>query len=357
MLKAEWKPYRLNFSFEARTSRAVMHVKDTFFIRITDTGRPGADGIGEAPLFAGLSREDDSGYTSRLDNVCHEINNIVSVNDDKYEIDYSKVTDSSIRMGIETAVADLVNNGGGVIYPATEWLAAKEAIEINGLVWMGDRQTMADRINEKIDAGFRCIKIKIGGIDFEDEMMLLGYIRNRFPADVLELRVDANGAFTPDTVMSKLERLYRLGIHSIEQPIRAGQYDAMATICANSPVDIALDEDLIGTTSPDFKEQLLDFIRPRYIILKPAICGGFADADRWIATARRLGIDWWATSALESNIGLNAIAQWTAKHNINRPQGLGTGMLYTNNTASQLDLCRSQLRFDQNAQRQNWDKL
>lgn len=357
MLKAEWKSYRLAFNFEARTSRAVMRVKDTYFIRVTDTERPGVDGIGEAPLFAGLSREDDAGYSSRLDRICREINNIVTVNQGHYELDRCAVQDSSIRMGLETAFGDLENGGRGVIFAGSRLLDGNYSIGINGLVWMGDKDTMFGRIREKIEAGFRCIKLKIGGIDFEDELSLLGYIRSLFPADVLELRVDANGAFKPAETLGKIERLSRFGIHSIEQPIRAGQYDEMARVCADSPIDVALDEELIGTTTDDFKEQLLTFIRPRYIILKPALCGGFADADRWIATARRLGIGSWATSALESNIGLNAIAQWTALHEPEISQGLGTGALYTNNTSSQLELRGPRLHFVPAAERCDWKQL
>lgn len=354
MLTAEWKPYRLVFNFEARTSRAVMRVKDTYFIRVTDSTRPSADGIGEAPLFAGLSREDDAGYTSRLDRICREIDNIVTVCQGHYELDRCAVQDSSIRMGLETAFGDLENGGRGVIFAGSRLLDGAYSIGINGLVWMGDKDTMLGRIREKIETGFRCIKLKIGGIDFEDELSLLGYIRRRFPADILELRVDTNGAFQPAEALGKIERLSKFGIHSIEQPIRAGQYDEIARICAESPINVALDEELIGTTTDDFKEQLLTFIRPQYIILKPALCGGFADADNWIATARRLGIGSWATSALESNIGLNAIAQWTALNEPEIPQGLGTGALYTNNTSSQLELRGPRLHYVPTAERYDW---
>ena len=343
MLKASWRPYRLNFNFEARTSRAVMHVKDTYFLCIKDDERPGVYGIGEVPLFRGLSAEDTPYFEAILDEACRTME--------------WRQAPSSVRMGFETALADFANGGRGIIFPGSKWLSGEDGIVINGLIWMGDRETMFGRIQQKLDRGFRCLKLKIGGIDLDDELALLKYIRSRFPADVLELRADANGAFTPENALARLEKLSQFGLHSIEQPIRAGQPEAMARVCALSPVPVALDEELIGITSDDIKAQMLGLIKPQYISLKPALCGGFAEADRWIETATGTGIGWWATSALESNIGLNAIAQWVAAKRPSLPQGLGTGALYTNNTKSQLKLVGQNLYFNPQAGRANPIKL
>ena len=320
MLTARWRPYRLDFNFEARTSRAVMYVKDTYFLCVEDDSRPGVCGIGEVPLFRGLSAEDTPDFESVLDKAC-------------LTMDWAQAP-SSVRMGFETALADLGNGGRGIIFPGSQWLSGQSGIVINGLIWMGDRHTMFERIQQKLEQGFGCLKLKIGGIDFDDETDLLKYIRRRFPADVLELRADANGAFTADNVMQRLEALSAYSVHSLEQPVRAGQYDLMARVCRESPISIALDEELIGTTSADFKAQLLEHIRPAYVILKPSLCGGFSGADEWIAAAQARGIGWWATSALESNIGLEEIAHWVSRKDTHMPQGLGTGQLYSNNVGS-----------------------
>lgn len=320
MLKAVWTRYTLDFLRQSRTSREVLYVKDTFFIKIVDTENPGIAGYGEAGLFRGLSADDTPEFTDLLDKCCASIN----------ETDIQSVPSSAIRMGLETALADLRNGGRhepfykGVIPPT----------RINGLIWMGNKQFMLDEIETKLRHGFKCLKLKIGGIDFENELDILRSIRSRYSPDVLELRLDANGAFTPDNAMHRLERLAIFGIHSIEQPIKAGQQRELAAICRNSPIPVALDEELIGINDFNEKCDIIDTIRPAYIILKPTLCGGFAQADEWIDIAEKQGIGWWATSALESNIGLNAIARWTATHNVTIPQGLGTGQLYSNNIDS-----------------------
>lgn len=326
MLLVNWERLRLQFRFEARTSRAVMHYKDTYLIRITDTDT-GITGVGEAPLFAGLSAEDGPDYEGRLTAAC----------------EYAAVTGkiprnapSSVRLGLETALADLANGGHGIVFPGSEWLSGSEGIVINGLVWMGDKRTMRQRIADKLDEGFKCLKLKIGGIDFEEELELLRLVRDNFGPDSVELRLDANGAFATDVALERLKRLSDFSIHSIEQPIRAGRLDDMAAICELSPIPVALDEELIGDRTSAEMEVLLDQVRPQYIILKPALCGGFEGADGWIGCAEERGIGWWATSALESNIGLSAIAQWVALKNPTMPQGLGTGELYSNNIPSPL---------------------
>ena len=336
MLKALWKPFRLYFNFEARTSRAVMHYKDTYFVKVWNDRNPEVYGIGECALFKGLSHEDDAGYEQRLDKICRDIGRTGIPAD----------ADSSVRFGLETALADLANGGKGIIRPECEWIRGRRGIRINGLIWMGDRQTMYDRILEKINSGNRCLKLKIGGIDFEQELGLIRFIRSKFGSETLELRLDANGAFTPENAPERLDRLSHLGIHSIEQPIKPGQYDAMSALCRDSSIPVALDEELIGDTSDEFKAQLLGYVRPAYIILKPALCGGLSGADRWIETAVGTGIGWWATSALESNIGLNAIAQWVDTRNPEMPQGLGTGMLYTNNIPSPVEMRDNCLYFN-----------
>lgn len=316
-----------------------MHVKDTYFICVEDDSRPDICGIGEVPFFSGLSAEDTPDFEDFLDNACREMS--------------WEQAPSSVRMGFETALADLTNGGRGIIFPGSQWLSGESGITINGLVWMGDRHTMLERIRHKLDEGFSCLKLKIGGIDFDDELDLLKYIRQQLPSEVLELRADANGAFTPDNALARLEKLSQYNLHSIEQPIKPHQPEAMARICNLSPIPIALDEELIGITDDDVKAQMLELIKPQYIILKPALCGGFAEADKWIKTATEQNIGWWATSALESNIGLNAIAQWVAAKNPELPQGLGTGALYTNNTGSQLKLCGQKLFFNPKALRDN----
>lgn len=332
MLKAVWTKYTLRFLRQSRTSREILDEKDTYFIKIHDTQNSTVTGWGEAALFRGLSADDTPDFTNILDDCCTSINNI----------DINAIPSSAIRMGIETALSDL-NNGGqhqpfmsGQIPPTC----------INGLIWMGDKQFMLEEIAKKLHLGFRCLKLKIGGIDFENELDILHSIRKHYSPDSLELRLDANGAFSPENAMSRLEQLSKYTIHSIEQPIKAGQISSMAAICRESPIPIALDEELIGLKSSEEKRAIIDEIMPSYIILKPTLCGGFKESDQWIEIAKNRGIGWWATSALESNIGLNAIARWTATHNVSMPQGLGTGQVYSNNIDSPLRLEGERLTSD-----------
>lgn len=326
MLRAEWTPYMLDFRFTAVTSRESMRRKQTYFVRVYDSDFPGVVGYGECALFKGLSHEDNDGYEAMLDNACR---NIMSWQETVPE------SFSSIRFGLETAMLDLAS--GGRMRPFDgQWAAGQSEIVINGLVWMGSREQMQQRIEEKLRSGFRCVKLKIGGIDFNREVELIAGIRERFSPETLELRLDANGAFGPGDALDKLGILAGYGIHSIEQPIKPRQWEAMRRICLLSPIDIALDEELIGLNRVDEMEAMLVATNPRYIILKPALCGGFSGADRWINLASNLGIGWWATSALESNIGLNAIAQWVSHKENKMPQGLGTGALYRNNIPSPL---------------------
>ncbi|MDE6127481.1 MAG: o-succinylbenzoate synthase [Muribaculaceae bacterium] len=328
MLRASYAPYSFVFRETALTSRQSMNAKDTYLLRLSDGTR---SAVGEVPLFRGLSAEDSPEFERVLASLC--------------ESGEGGDMPSSIRFGFETASAALVSGSQETLFD-TPWSRGEKGIRINGLVWMGDRRTMARRTREKLDGGFRCVKLKVGGIDFADELALLRYIRSEFGPGDIELRLDANGAFTPDNAYDRLGYLSELDIHSIEQPIRAGQWDAMAEICAGSPIPVALDEELIGICSDERKTRMLDIIRPSYIILKPSLCGGFSEADRWIDLAEERGIGWWATSALESDLGLNAIAQWVSIRDPHMPQGLGTGQLYVNNFPSPLELRGEELWFN-----------
>ena len=329
MLKAQWSPYRLLFRFEARTSRASMFDKDTYFIRLFDSSDPATTlGIGECALFRGLSEEDKPDYEEKLSLACQRPEDAL-VN-----------ADSSIKFGFETAFKR--------INPSQPWIEGRRGIATNGLIWMGDKATMARRIDEKLENGFRVLKLKIGGISFEDEVDLLKSIRQRYSPSTLELRLDANGSFSPEDAMRKLDILSSYSIHSLEQPIKAGQTCEMASICRQSPIPIGLDEELIGTRTYNAATELVEYINPQYLILKPSLCGGFAAADNYIDIAHKLGIGWWCTSALESNIGLAAIAAWVSSKGVEIPQGLGTGQLYHNNVPSPLEMRGESLFYNAN---------
>ncbi|RHR79746.1 o-succinylbenzoate synthase [Odoribacter sp. AF15-53] len=342
MLQATYSKYLLKFKQPAGTSRGILTEKETWFIKIWDSEQPEIYGLGECALFRGLSADDVPGYEEKLKEICQHINTF-----SPQELQ----TWSSIRFGIETALADLSNKGKRIIYPSP-FPEGTTTIEINGLIWMGDKETMRQRIIEKLEAGFHCIKLKIGAIDFQAELDLLHAIRSSFSKETIELRVDANGAFHPDEAPRKLEQLSRYGLHSIEQPIRQGQWEKMSKLCRNTPVPIALDEELIGINDTREKIDMLETIHPQYIILKPALVGGFLGSEEWIRLADKHQIGWWITSALESNVGLNAIAQWTALLNVQIPQGLGTGQLYTNNIPSPLEQSGSVLCYNPG---KNWD--
>jgi o-succinylbenzoate synthase len=333
-------PYRLDFKKPAGTSRGTLTEKPSYFILLESNGRIG---IGECGVFPGLSAEWGDDYEKRL---------LRSLEDWKSgALDMGDLRSfPSILMGWETALHSLEGKDSFDIFDSS--FQTGKPIAINGLIWMGDMEDMAQQINARLAQGFSCIKLKIGALDWEAEYKLLKQVRQRFTAQEIELRVDANGAFLQDEAMSKLEALAHLDVHSIEQPIKAGQWQAMAKLCAESPLDIALDEELIGVHSIAEKEGLLDEIRPKYLILKPSLVGGFQGSDEWIELAEHRDIQWWATSALESNIGLNAIAQWVASKEPRLPQGLGTGSLYNNNIPSPLVVEGGTLRMDEG---QSWD--
>lgn len=338
MLKASYTPYTLHFKVPSGTSRGILTDKETYLVRVWDDADPDPDrfGVGECALFRGLGADDRPEYESVLQQVCREI--------DRYDT-LDLAAWSSIRFGVETALLDWRHGGRRVVYPS-DFADGKRGITINGLIWMGDKRTMAARIEEKLAAGFSCIKLKIGAIDFDDECDLLAFIRRRYPREVIELRVDANGAFAPDRALEYLKRLSDYDLHSIEQPIRAGQWEAMARLCETSPLPIALDEELIGVNGAAEKRALLETVAPQYVVLKPSLVGGFTGTQEWIDAARVAGAGWWITSALESNVGLNAIAQFTATLPVEMPQGLGTGALYTNNIPSPLEQVGEQLLYN-----------
>ncbi len=325
-MKASYKNYKLNFKKPSGTSRGVLLQKETFFLSIEDNGR---QGYGECALFRGLSVDDVPDYEDKLTWVCKNINL------GKVQLVNSLTAYPSLQFGIEQAFLSLEGETPFHLYPS-DFTRQKKTIPINGLVWMGDEAFMLAQIEEKIKHGFSCIKMKIGAIDFDKEFALLQRIRSRYSASEIELRVDANGAFSATEALGKLEKLATLDLHSIEQPIKAGQMAQMQLLCKDTPLPIALDEELIGVFGVTNKEKLLQTIQPQYIILKPSLVGGFSGSEEWISLAEKYNIGWWITSALESNIGLNAIAQWTASLQSTMYQGLGTGALFTNNIGSPL---------------------
>ncbi|MPS65599.1 MAG: o-succinylbenzoate synthase [Chryseobacterium sp.] len=332
-MKAEYSRYLLQFKRPSGTSRGVLHEKETFILEVSENDKKG---IGECAIFRGLSFDDRPDYEEKLKWLCENINQ-----DPKLLKEELKEF-PSIWFGYEQAVLNL-KHGENLYFPS-EFTKGKTPIIINGLIWMGDVGYMEEQIQDKLEKGFHCIKLKIG-VDWKSEHEVLQKLRQKFSKEVLELRVDANGGFSKEEAKVVLEQLADLNIHSIEQPIKAGNWKDMADLCAKTPTPIALDEELIGIIDFDRKKELLEAIKPQYIILKPALVGGFAGCDEWISLAEEKNIGWWITSALESNIGLNAIAQYTFTKNNKMPQGLGTGGLFTNNFDTQLKLSGEELYF------------
>jgi len=334
-LTASYKKFILNFKRPSGTSRGVMKVKETWFLKIEELDKVG---FGECGILRGLSIDDRPDYEETLKWVCDNIHL-------GEETLYERLTDfPSIQFGVEMAFKSFHAKNPFELFPS-EFTQGNEGIAINGLIWMGSPEFMQEQITEKLSAGFDCIKMKIGAIDFDAEIELLQGIRDRFPKEKITLRVDANGAFAPAEALQKLERLAALDLHSIEQPIKQQQEVAMVQLCAKTPLPIALDEELIGVFGYAKQKELLQKIKPQYIILKPSLVGGFRGCDTWIQLAEEQGIGWWITSALESNIGLNAIAQYTYTKSTSIPQGLGTGALYTNNVSSPLEIKHGELWY------------
>ncbi|WLD22857.1 o-succinylbenzoate synthase [Flavobacterium dauae] len=335
-MKATYKKYILNFKQPSGTSRGVLTTKETYFLIIEENGKKG---IGECGLFKGLSYDDKLDYSDKLQWVCDHIELGVDAL-------WNELREwPSIQFGVEQAFLSLQSNNPFVLFPS-RFTESTKAIPINGLVWMGSPEFMRQQIVDKIANGFNCIKIKIGAIDFKEELNLIAGIRKDFSPEMIEIRVDANGGFNSTDALSKIKQLSGYKLHSIEQPVKQKQYDSMAGLCEKTPIPIALDEELIGVINYSDKENLLQKIRPQYIILKPSLVGGFKGSQEWIKIAEKLNIGWWVTSALESNIGLNAIAQWTFTLENNMPQGLGTGGLFTNNFETNLYVKNGHLWYD-----------
>lgn len=341
-------PYRLHFKRPATTSRNTLLHKDTYLLRLRN--EQGQEGWGEINLFKGLSADDRADFMPTLRHLQRHTSRLLP------RFHQHLLHFPSIRFGLETALQDLQYAQPFLLFP-TPFSQAEQPIPINGLVWMGNKDFMQQQIRQKIAAGFRCVKLKIGALDFDTEYAMLQAVRREFSAADMQLRVDANGAFGVEEALPKLERLSRLQLHSIEQPIAPQQPDAMQRLCRQSPLPIALDEELIGVHTPAHKQRLLNHIRPQYIILKPALLGGWQAAEEWIAAAQAVGAGWWVTSALESNVGLNAIAQWTAQLQATGYQGLGTGSLYTNNIASPLKVQGQGLLYSQEGEWQTLGKF
>ncbi len=341
-------PYTLRFKFLAGTSRGTLSEKPTWFITVHDPQAPQVVGIGEASPLKGLSIDDVPDFEQRLRSVARQLAQQPlprTLSDLAAILEVIPTNLPSVRFGFETALTDAMNGGQRQLYPGS-FTTGRQKLPINGLIWMGNEGFMRQQITEKLAAGFTCLKMKIGAIDFERECALLRLIRQQAPASQLVLRVDANGAFAPGEAMEKLNRLAEFNMHSIEQPIAAGQPEAMRQLCQTTPLPIALDEELIGVTYPKAQAQLLDAIQPQYIILKPGLLGGLAATQQWINLANARGIGWWVTSALESNIGLNAITQFTAQAGAQGHQGLGTGQLYHNNIKSPLQITAGYIQYN-----------
>ena len=342
-MKATYKKYILNFKKPSGTSRGILKTKETWFLIIADGGKYG---IGECGLFRGLSYDDVPDYEEKLKWVSENIT--LGLQQLLTELKHFP----SIQFGLEQAFLSLKQKDSFRLFDTT-FSNDYKPITINGLIWMGDIGFMNEQIQQKISEGFSCIKLKIGAVDFEKEVALLQSIRKHFTKDEIELRVDANGAFLAKEALRKLQTLSELDLHSIEQPIKAGQWPILKELCAQTPLPIALDEELIGVLDVAQKEELLQLVQPQYIILKPSLVGGFRGSQEWISIAEKHKIGWWVTSALESNIGLNAIAQWTSSLHSDLPQGLGTGALFTNNINSPLEVKNGGLYYNPS---KKWNK-
>ena len=327
-MKASYFRYVLDFKQASGTSRGILKQKETWFIKLEHQNKWG---IGECGILRGLSCDDRPDFEEKLHWVCENI----ELGQDALYIAMKEFP--SIQMGIETVFKSFESKDPYQLFPS-DFTDSKATLPVNGLVWMGDHSFMMRQIEDKLESGFSCIKMKVGAIGFDQELSVLKSIRARFSKEEITLRIDANGAFSVSEAPIKLKALSALDIHSIEQPIGTGQTDAMAELCKNTPIPIALDEELIGVFESSQREMLLEEVKPQYIILKPSFIGGFSGAQEWIDLANDRNIGWWVTSALESNVGLNAISQWTYTLNPKGAQGLGTGNLFSNNIDSPLEV-------------------
>ena len=344
-LQATFTQHVFKFNFKARTSRGLMKDKTSWFIRVWDEKDPSVAGVGECGPLPGLSVDARPDFEDVLAGVIRVFNTWGYTS----PVDYASIVEQavpagfpSIQFGLETALLDLSHGGKGIIFE-NDFIKGKP-LPINGLIWMGDMDFMMNQINKKMAEGFRCIKLKVGGLDFDRECDTLDYLRKRYFREDITIRLDANGAFKIDEVLFRLEQLAKYKVHSIEQPIKPG-LDEMPALCRQSPIPIALDEELIGIDTTDARTALLDRIRPQFIILKPSLHGGLTGCAEWIRLAEQFNIGWWVTSALESGVGLNAICQFTANYDIQIPQGLGTGSIYEDNIESKLRVDRGMISY------------
>jgi len=338
MIKARWIERTLNPRFELGTSKGPIHARTVWYLIAWNEEAPELKGIGEAALFPGHSKEFPADVKLKLTELCERTDNWAQ----RTMTDLVDVP--SVRFAVEQCLRDLEAGGTKTLFPS-EFTLGRMSIPINGLVWMGDKSTMKQRIREQIEGGCTTVKMKIGAIGIDDELALLKEVRQEFSASDITLRVDANGAFTAQQAPELLKRLADLEVHSIEQPVPPGLYEVMEELCATTPIPIALDEDLIGLNTRDAKLDLLDNVKPQWIVIKPSLVGGWGATNEWIELAQARGIGWWITSALESSIGLNAVAQFTATLALSTVQGLGTGNVYTNNIPSPLLAEKGSLRY------------
>ena len=346
MLHLRFSQRALRFNFPARTSRGALAEHVAWYLYLAHDDNPAIIGLGEAAPLAGLSPDYGPGFAGAVAMLCERVNAARLSTLTLAEVPALVGSDwPALTFALETAVLDLANGGRRQLY-TNAFSLGNAALPINGLVWMGDAGFMREQIQQKLAAGYSCLKLKIGSLDFATELAIIAEIRAVAGPGQLTLRVDANGAFAPSEAPRQLAQLAEFGLHSIEQPIAAGQTAALAALCRTSPLPIALDEELIGVTDPARQAALLDEIRPAYIVLKPTLLGGHAATRRWIALAEARGLGWWLTSALESNVGLNAVAQLTGEYDVRGfPQGLGTGQLYHNNVAAPLHVAGGTLRY------------
>jgi o-succinylbenzoate synthase len=345
MLRARWIEHTLHPRFELGTSKGVITDRTVWYLMARHSERPEVQGMGEAALFPGHSKEYPADVKAKLLELCADTSNW------EQRLTTDLVDVPSVRFAVEQCLRDLQVGGSKNLFPS-DFTIGRNAIPINGLVWMGDKSTMKQRIREQIDGGYTTVKMKIGAIGLADELDLLRAVRKEFSEHDLILRVDANGAFSAAQAPEVLQQLAEIRVHSIEQPVAPGLYEVMADLCASSPVPVALDEDLIGSNSTEAKVDLLESVRPQFIVIKPSLVGGWAATQEWIDLANVRNIGWWITSALESSIGLNAIAQYTATLGVTIAQGLGTGRVYANNIPSPLEASRGLLHYSPEVE---WD--
>lgn len=337
MIELSFEKHTLDFISPARTSRGEYVQKSVLLIALHDGHHKG---IGEASPLPDLSIDGQSDLTIPLENIQIQLREGQAMDSIIAGLNHYP----SLQFALECAWLGLQSKSEKLF--DTEFTRREKGIQINGLVWMNDIESMLQSAFDKVEQGFRCIKFKIGALDHDDECRMTERLRKKYNSHQLEIRVDANGAFSPDDALKKIKDFSKFEIHSIEQPINAGQWDAMQEICAKSKIDIALDEELIGVNEAEIGEKMLSFIAPEYLILKPTLLGGFGRSDKWIQLAEKQGIQWWATSALESNIGLDHIAQWVSGKQTDMPQGLGTGALYKNNFIAKSRLIKDVMWYE-----------